>query len=287
MLIQAAQTMSFGGTTVSEQTVVLKATQPYTGIRIAFEHVVTATGELVAGTESLDLISQIVVDVPEYGSNSRRVDMDTNTVYMLPMFSQLASIGSSDAASATSTDSGLGTDAIDGFAYYDIPTNVTNIAEDTRITIRAAASAGANTLNVSFALLDKPMRQVYYRAYQHGAGTSNVQQWFPSDGTLLGVIVGATDGTPVAGDIYNSRDADAISRISLDGEQATTFSNPELLAAGLDEVISGGGVSDESFAALDVYSMLQNFPIAAGARYVQVDRNDSVGLLIGGVLTDA
>jgi hypothetical protein len=284
MLIQAAQTMSFSNT-AEEKTVVLKATQSYSGIRIAVKHTVTATGELTAGP-ILDLVTKLVVDVPEYGSNSRRVDLDDNTIHLLPLICQLGAVGDADAASATSCDSTTGGDAVAGFAYFDIPVNKLNLDEDTRVTIKAASSGAANQLDVSFALLDHATRNVYFRAYSHAAGTTSVQQWFPSDGSLVGAVVGSYQ-TLEAGTVFDARNGDNISRISLDGEQASTYSNPEILAAGADEIISGGGVADESFAAKDVYAMLRNFPAKAGARYVQTDRNESCGLLIVGVMTDA
>ena len=101
---------------------------------------------------------------------------------------------------------------------------------------------------------------------------------------LTGVVVATTDGTPEGGAVYNGRDADSISQVSLDGEQETTYNKPALLAAGLDEILSGGGQAE--FAAKDTYAMLRNFPVKDASRYVQVDRNESVGLMIVGVMQD-
>jgi hypothetical protein len=289
MLIQSAQSMSFGGTTSQEKTVVLKATKPYTGLRVSFEHVTTSTGALVdpdsAGT-ILDLITKFTIDVPEYGSRSRRIDLDTHTIMALPMMCQLANLGAADAASATSADPITGADVVPGYNYFDIPINKLNLNEDTRVTIQAAADNAAETLNVHFAFLDTPFRSVYFRAYNVSSGSSNHQQWFPSDGTLMGVVVGGTDGTPVGDAIFNARSSTAITQISLDGEQETTFSNTDLLSAGIDEIISGGGVYDEGFVSKDVYALLRNFPSKPGARYVEVTRA-STGLLIVGVMSDA
>jgi len=159
------------------------------------------------------------------------------------------------------------------------------LEEDTRITIKAASTAAATTLNVSFAFLDQPYRNVYFKAYAHSAATTSVQQWFPSDGILVGVAVGGTDGTPAVTGIYNARSADNIGQISYNGEQETTFNQPDVLGAGLDEVISGGAQGE--FFAVDTYSMLKNFPASQGANYVDVTRDESTGLLIVGVMTDA
>jgi len=284
MQIQAAQTMSFSNT-ASESTVVLKATQPYTGIRLSFEHVVTSTGELTAlGNGIIDGIETLIVDVPEYGSNSRRVDLDTHTVAMLPTICCLGQAGSGDNMSGTSVNPATGSDAVAGYAYFDIPVNKLNLDEDTRITIKAASSAAANTLNVNFSFLQSPMKKYFYRAYNVSAGTDSHKQWFPSDAVTCGIASGTTDGTPVAGTIFNARDGDNLSQVTLNGEQNTTFSNPDLLSADLDQAVTGAG-SQGLFAALDTYSMLIGFPKSVGP-YIQYDRVDSVGLLILGVMHD-
>ena len=283
MLIQSAQTLTFSNT-AEEKTAVLKSTKMYSALRISFEHVVTATGEATAGP-ILDRLDTLIVDVPEYGTRSRRIDLSGATIYTLPMLCQLGALGSADAASATSCNGTTGADSATGQAYFDIPVNKLNLDEDTRITIKASSSGAANTLNVSFAFLDTPYRNVYFKCYHHAAAATSIQQWFPSDGLLIGNIVAGSDGSEAVSSIYNDRNADNISQISLDGEQATTFSKPELLGAGLDEVLSGGAQGE--YFGIDTYSMLKNFPTAAGARYVQVDRAESTALLIVGVMTDA
>jgi hypothetical protein len=276
--------MSFGST-ASESTVVLKATQPYTGVRMTFENVVTSTGELAAhGNGIIDGIESIIVDVPEYGSNSRRVDLDTHTVCWLPTICCLGHAGSGDNMAGTSVIPSTGADAVAGFAYFDIPVNKLNLAEDTRITVKAASSSGSHTLNVSLSFLQSPMKSYFYRAYNVGAGTDSHKQWFPSDAVTCGVAAGTTDGTPAAGTIFNARDSDNLSQVTLNGDQNTTFSNPELLSADLDQAVTGAG-SQGAYAALDTYSMLIGFPKSVGP-FVQFDRVDSVGLTILGVMHD-
>jgi hypothetical protein len=74
--------------------------------------------------------------------------------------------------------------------------------------------------------------------------------------------------------------------VSLNGEQGTTFSFPQLLGAGLDEAISGGTPGE--YYAIDSFSMLKTFPIQNVAQYVDVTRGaGSKGLLIMGVMSDA
>jgi len=283
MLIQSAQTLSFSNT-AEEKTAVLKSTKMYSALRISFEHVVSATGEAVAGP-ILDQLDTLIVDVPEYGTRSQRVDLAGETVYSLPILCQLGALGSADAAAATSCNGATGADGATGQAYFDIPINKLNLDEDTRVTIKCSSTGAANTMNVTFAFLDTPYRNVYFKTYRHAAGTTSVQQWFPSDGLLIGTITLGSDGSEAVGSIYHDRNTDNISQISLDGEQTTTFSSPELLAPGLDEVLSGGAQSE--YFAIDSYSMLKNFPTQAGARYVQVDRAESTALMIIGVMTDA
>jgi len=229
--------------------------------------------------------------VPEYGNNSRRVDLADNTIALLPLVAQLGSLTTADAASATNIDS---TDPIDtvtpGFAYFDIPINKLNLDEDIRVSITALVDNAADVLSVSFAFLDYPMMDVYFRAYDTGATTSH-QQWFPSDGTLQGVSITQYDAVWTAGTTngfaYSNRDDD-VTQITLNGEQATTYSNPEVLMGALDEIISGGPTgTTASWASKDNYSMFKNFPQMSGAQYVQIDSSVAEPFLILGVMSDA
>lgn len=283
MQIQAAQSMSFSNT-ASEQTVVLKATKPYTGIRMTVENITDSSGELAAhGNGIIDGLNSLVVDVPEYGSRSRRVDLDTHTMAWLPTICMLGD-ASRDNASATSVNPGDGSDAVAGYAYFDIPVNKLNLAEDTRVTLNAQSSASGKTLKVNFSFINSPKKKYYFVAYNYAAGTTSEQTWFPNDGILCGIASGTTDGTPVAGGIFNARDADNLSQVTLDGEQETTFTKPELLGADLDAAITGAGTQGQ-FAALDTYSMLIGFPKRRGG-YIEHTRVDSVGLLVLGVMHD-
>jgi len=288
MLEQSAQTLSFSSATATEQTAVLKSTKLYTGLRIAL----TYTDNGVVAQAPFEFITKIVIDVPEYGNNSRRVDLADNTIACLPLIAQLGSLTTADAASATNIDS---TDPIDtvtpGFAYFDIPVNKLNLDEDIRVSITGQIeTAGQDVLSVSFAFLDYPMMDVYFRAYDTGATTSH-QQWFPADGTLQGVSItqydtGWTGGVTNAF-AYSSRDDD-VTKVSLNGEQSTTYANPEVLMGGLDEIISGGPTgTTASWAAQDNYSMFKNFPQLAGAQYIQIDSSASEPFLILGVMSDA
>jgi hypothetical protein len=287
MLEQSAQTLSFSATTATEQTAILKSTNLYTGLRIAL----TYTDAGAVAQAPFEFLTRIVVDVPEYGNNSRRVDLADNTIACLPLIAQLGCINTSDAASATNIDS---TDPIDtvtpGFCYFDIPINKLNLDEDVRVSITALVDNVADVLSVSFAFLDYPMMDVYFRAYDTGATTSH-QQWFPSDGTLQGVSITQYDTGWTAGVTnafaYSARDDD-VTQITLNGEQGTTYSNPEVLMGGLDEIISGGPTgTDQSWAAQDNYSMFKNFPQLSGAQYVQISSDASEPFLMLGVMSDA
>jgi len=197
-----------------------------------------------------------------------------------------------DAASATNIDS---TDPIDtvnpGFCYFDLPINKLNLDEDIRVSITALVEdASEDVLSVSFAFLDYPMMDVYFRAYDTGATTSH-QQWFPADGTLQGVSITQYDTGWTAGVAnafaYSARDDD-VTKISLNGEQSTTYANPEVLMGSLDEIISGGPTgTTASWATQDNYSMFKNFPQLSGAQYVQLDSSASEPFLILGVMSDA
>jgi len=287
MLEQSAQTLSFSSTTATEQTAVLKSTKLYTGLRISLTY--TDAGAVAQAPQ--EFLTRIVVDVPEYGNNSRRVDLADNTIALLPLCAQLGSLTTADAASATNIDS---TDPIDtvtpGFAYFDIPINKLNLEEDIRVSITALVDNAADVLSVAFAFLDYPMMDVYFRAYDTGATTSH-QQWFPADGTLQGVSITQYDAGWTAGTTnafaYSARDDD-VTQITLNGEQATTYSNPEVLMGSLDEIISGGPAGTvDSWAAQDNYSMFKNFPQLSGAQYVQLDSSASEPFLILGVMSDA
>jgi len=258
----------------------------YSGLRIALTY--TDAGAVAQAPQ--EFLTRIVVDVPEYGNNSRRVDLADNTIALLPLICQLGSLDSQDAASATNIDS---TDPIDtavpGFAYFDIPINKLNLDEDIRVSITALVDNVADVLSVSFAFLDYPMMEVYFRAYDTGATTSH-QQWFPSDGTLQGVSITQYDAGWTAGTTnafaYAARDDD-VNQVTLNGEQSTTYSNPEVLMGALDEIISGGPTGTTlSWAAQDNYSMFKNFPQLTGAQYVQID-SSSASFLILGVMSDA
>jgi hypothetical protein len=254
----------------------------YTGVRITCEVVTTATG-VIHATNTLSAINSLIVDVPEYGSRSRRVDVDGNTKVLLGSMCQLGAINQDHAETATGINAATGADNVAGYSYFDIPTVKQNLNEDTRITINASGTHADRTLRVSFAFLDKPFRNVYFRSYNHAASASNVTQWFPTDGVLQGIFLGTTDGTPAVADVYKARDPVHVDQISYNGEQATTFSEPGCLGAGMDEAVG----SDSSYGVLDTFAMLANFPASQGSNYVEVNPAASNGFLILGVMSDA
>ena len=274
--------MSFGGATASEQTVILKSTSLYTGIRIQFQVVTTSTGA-IHGTNTLSVIDALTIDVPEYGSRSRRVDVDSNTKFLLPAMAQLGAITQDHAETATNVNPATGADSVTGYSYFDFPTVKTSLNEDTRITITADGGHADRTLQVHFYFLDKPFRNVYFNASNHAAGTDSIREFFPSDGVLQGIYTGTTDGSLAVSSIYEARDPANISRISYNGEQETTFTNPEGLGAGMDEQVG----SDTTYADIDTFAMLANFPASAGQNYVEITRATSKGHLVLGVMSDA
>lgn len=282
MQIQSAQQAQFSGQTAQEQTVVLKSETLYSGLRISC---------VAAGANSypdmLDAINSLTIDVPEYGARSRRVDVDSNTKWMLPIMAQLGALDQADATAATSLSGTDASNIVDDFAYIDLPINKLNLDEDIRVTLNVTAGTGGTdaTLTFSFSFLPYAFRPVYFRSYYHSAATSNVQQWFPSDGTLVGSVVLVGDGTGAAGSVYEARSSANVTQVSLDGEQNTTFTFPQLLSAGLDEAISGQNAA--TYASIDSYAMLKDFPIRTGARYVDVTRGASKELYFLGVMTDA
>jgi len=285
MLIQSAQTLSFSSTTAGEQTVTLKANRLYSGVRMY----VTYTDAAGAGgpISCLENFTSIVVEAPEYGNNSRRVDLSGNTMALLPLISQLGAINSRDAASATSLLStnpisvaGGGTTNTAGYQYFDLPVIKRTLAQDLRITINAEVQTAGDTMVVAFAFLDYPMRPVFFRAYDQ-TNVSTAQQWFPADAVLNGVAVAeyGTGWTPGAANAFAfaQRDGD-VTQISLNGEQETTFSNPELLAPGMDEIIGGGPSGDNTtWNAYNSFGMFKNFPLRTGAQYVAVDATAGTG----------
>ena len=285
MLIQSAQTISFSSTTASEQTVTLKANRLYTGIRMYF----TYTDAAGAGgpISCFENISSVVVDAPEYGNNSRRLDLSGNTMGLLPLCAQLGAVNAKDAASATSVHSttpiattGGGTLNTAGFGYVDIPVNKQSLTEDLRVTINGLVHTAGDTLVVSFAFLDYPMRQVFFRAYDQ-TNVSTAQQWFPADATLRGVAIaeygtGWTQGAANAF-AFATRSND-VTQVSLNGEQETTFSNPEVLAPSLDECINGGPSGGaNTWNSFNSFGMFKNFPVMAGAQYVSIDAAAGTG----------
>jgi len=278
MIIQSAQSMSFSSDTAVEENVVLKTDSLYTGLRLTF----TATQDHV-----LDHIDSIEIDCPDYGAQSSRIKLSGNEVYLLPLLCQLGNAGQADATAATSTSAVTGQDAATSFSHFDIPINKLSMDKDVRITIKAKGyiSAGSGTLNVHFGFCDTPFRNVYFRTYNVPSAAGVYQNWFPSDGLLQGIVIGATDGSCTSGGVWNARSASNISEISLDGVRNTTFTRTQLLASGLDEVLSGG--AQGSFIGSDIYAMVRNFIPEAGARYVSVDRAAACGLMIVGVMSDA
>jgi hypothetical protein len=249
-------------------------------------------GGPISGFECLN---SMIVDVPDYGNNSRRIELAGNTMGLLPLCAQLGAVNARDAASATSVHSttpiqtaGGGTNTSKGFSYVDLPVNKLSLDQDTIVTINGLVHTNGDTLTVSFAFLDYPMRPVFFRAYDQ-TNVSSVQQWFPPDAMLRGVVVAeyATGWTQGAGNqfAFATRSSD-VTKISLNGEQSTTFSDPEVLAPSIDECINGGPSGDNStWNAFNSFGMLKNFPSKGGAQYIGVEAAAGTGdYLILGVL---
>lgn len=282
MQIQSAQQAQFSGSDPAEQTIVLKSESLYSGLRISC--VGSGTHHQ---TNMLDALNSLTIDVPEYGARSRRVDVDSNTKWMLPIMAQLGALDQADATAATSIRGDNGANNVSSFAYIDLPINKLNLDEDIRVTLNVTACSGGSTgtQTFTFSFLPYAFRPVYFRPYYHSAADSSVQQWFPSDGTLVGNLVITGDGSGAGGSVYEARSSANITQVSLNGEQNTTFTFTQLLAPGLDEAISGSGAV--TYAAIDSYSMLKDFPITSGAQYIDVTRGASKELYILGVMTDA
>lgn len=293
MLIQSAQTISFSSVTAGEQTVTLKANRLYTGIRMYFTYTDAAgAGGPISNFENL---TSIVVDAPEYGNNSRRLDLSGNTMGLLPLCAQLSAVNASDAASATSVHSttpiqvaGGGVGTTNGYSYVDISINKQTLDQDLRVTINGLVQTAGDTMVVSFAFLDYPMRPVFFRAYDQ-TNVSTAQQWFPADATLRGVTIaeysaGWTVGAANAF-AFATRSSD-VTQISLNGEQETTFSNPDVLAPSIDECINGGPSGNaNTWNSFNAFGMLKNFPVQSGAQYVSIDAAAGTGdYLVLGVL---
>jgi len=236
---------------------------------------------------TLENLNSIVVDAPEYGSNSRRLDLSGNTMGFLPLCAQLSAVNARDAASATSVHSttpiqtaGGGTLNTAGYGYVDISVNKLSLDEDLRVTINGLVQTAGDTLVVSFAFLDYPMRPVFFRAYDQ-TNVSTAVQWFPADATLRGVLTaeysaGWTQGAANAF-AFATRSSD-VTQISLNGEQETTFSNPDVLAPQIDEVINGGPTGNaNTWNSFNSYGMLTNFPTQAGAQYLSIDAAAGTG----------
>lgn len=290
MLEQSAVSLTWSTVTGTDSTAILKARKLYSGIRVSL----TYTDNGAVGQQPFEYVNGIVVDVPEYGNNSRRVDLAGNTMPLLPMICQLGKTNSADAASATSC-SGVTMLSEPGFAYFDIPINKQNLTEDIRITINGQVEvAGDDVLTATFAFLDMPMRNVFFRGYDNAA-TTGQQNWFPTDGVLRGTVLGQYDTAWAVGAAnafaWAGRDDD-VTQVTLNGEQATTFANPELLGAGLDEIVGGGvagGLAVDSYYSVDTYSLLQQFPALpiGNAQYLDYTSGATEDFLVLAVMSDA
>lgn len=274
MIIQSAQTMSFSGDSFSEDTIQLKSSSLYTGIRIAVHS--------TSGDNTLSLIDKIVIDVPDYMNNAKRVELSGESVKLLPLICQLGAAGQADAASATTTNAMTGADEVAGFALYDIGINKMSTDRDTLITIKAkGGSDPAHKTTISFGFVDTPFRSVFFDVTNVAEDSTVNQTWFTPSGTLQGVIVATHNGGAL--DARNNTD---INEISLDGERDTTFSDPQILAGGLDELVDGG--DQAHYYSKNVYALARNFVTKAGvARYVATDRAASTALFVIGVMSDA
>jgi hypothetical protein len=279
MLIEAAQTMSFSGASSQEDTVTLTSPKLYSGIRVSFETTAGTAANILDGIEALTMT------VPEYGANAKRVDVDGDTAYLLPLMAALGGRGAADGVSRSGTVISTGADKITGFTYFDLPVNKKVLNTDTRITIRMTAGA-TETVKVSFAFIDSPMQPVYFASYYYDSEAAT-KQFFPADGVLSGVAVLCNaDGTnPTSGTIARGRDDSDITQVTLDGNIDTTFNEPILLGGGLDECISGGDQGE--FFALDSFAMLKNFPRSNKQRFVNVTGSAASSRLILGVMSDA
>jgi len=279
MLIEAAQTMSFSGANSQEDTVTLTSPKLYTGIRISFETTAGTAANILNGIEALTMT------VPEYGPNAKRVDVDGDTAYLLPLMAALGGRGASDGVSRSGTKVSTGADFETGFTYFDLPVNKKVLNTDTRITIRMTAGTGV-TVKVSFAFVDSPMQPVYFSSYYCDSEAAT-KQFFPADGVLSGVAIlcKANQSNPTGGNIARGRNASDITQITLDGNIDTTFNEPILLGGGLDECISGGDQGE--FFELDTFAMLKNFPRSNKQRFVNITGSAASARLILGVMTDA
>jgi hypothetical protein len=275
MLIKSAQTMAFDDS-ASEQTVILKSTLPYTGIRISLK----SSGAAADADGILGLVQTLVVDQPKHGSRSRRVDVSGDTVYTLPFMAQLGAGDAVDANSSTSATLARGDDATaDATHFYiDIPCFQAPTDPDARITIKAAAIT-SGTLDVSFAFLDRAFKDVYFRAYSTTSVASH-QQFFPADGVLRGIVIASH-----ASNVIDAR-GNEVSQISLNSEQQYTYTDAHLLGPNYDQVVLGGGQTNAF--ALDIYAMLENFPLLTGRQnFVQIDRSTASEMYVIGVMSDA
>jgi hypothetical protein len=253
---------------------------PYSGIRITFQHVDSSgvLNDTTAGV--LSRVSSLTLDQPKHGSRSARVNVAGDSVYTLPFMAQLAAGSSIEAASATNAKL---KDADDETAtmpcFIDLPCFQNPADPDVRITIKAAADTG-DTLIVNFAFLDRSFKNVYFRSYDINSSASH-QQFFPSEGRLRGIVI--------ASHASNSIDARnrEVTQISLNGEQQTTYTEPNLLGPNYDQAVFGG--EKDAASKLDIYAMLENFPNLAGgvSHYVQVDRSAASEMYILGVMSDA
>jgi len=279
MIIQSAQSMTFDAST-SENTVVLKSSMPYSGIRVTLQHVTSAgvLNDTTGGT--LSRIQSFTLDQPKHGSRSARVSVSGDTVYTLPFLAQLAAGSKVDAASSTNAKL---VDAEDETAtmplHFDIPCFQMPGDPDVRITIKASAESG-DSLICNFSFLDRGFKNVYFKSYDINS-TASHQQFFPSEGRLRGIVIASH-----ASNTIDARNRE-VTKISLNGEQKTTFSEPNVLAPSYDQVVFGGG--KDVTTALEVYAMLENFPNlpANNAHYVQVDRSAASEMYIIGVMQDA
>lgn len=279
MLIQSAQSMTFSAST-DEKTVVLKSSMPYSGIRITLQHV-NASGVLNDATAGvLSRVTSMTLDQPKHGSRSNRVAVSGDSVHTLPFMAQLAAGSSVEAASATNAKL---VDADDETAampcFIDLPCFQNPNDPDVRITIKASADTG-DSLIVNFAFLDRAFKDVYFRSYDVNS-TASHQQFFPSEGKLRGIVIASH-----AGNTIDARNRE-VTQISLNGEQLTTYTEPNLLGPNYDQAVFGG--EKDAASKLDIYSMLENFPnLPSGvSHYVQVDRSTASEMYILGVMQDA
>jgi hypothetical protein len=279
MLIQSAQSMTFGAST-DEKTVVLKSSMPYSGIRITFQHVASSgvLNDTTGGT--LSRVQSLTLDQPKHGSRSARINVAGDTVYTLPFIAQLAAGSSLDAASSTNTTLAAAEDETAAMpVHLDLPCFQAPSDPDVRITIKASAETG-DSLIVNFAFLDRSFKDVYFRSYDVNS-TASHQQFFPSEGRLRGVVIASHASNVI--DVRNRE----VTQISLNGEQRSTFTEPNILGANYDQAVFGG--AKDAATKLDVYALLENFPgLTSGvSHYVQIDRSAASEMYIVGVMSDA